>query len=55
MVSKRSDDTYKTRSRCPLCRVFAIEGEPHSCTVADKSVIHTNPAAPKPEPKDGKA
>lgn len=46
----KADDTYKTRSRCPLCRDWAIEGQEHSCTVGGNTVIHTNPAAPKPPP-----
>lgn len=49
-MTKR-DDTYATRSRCPHCGDFAIEGQPHTCPSGRRVEKHTNPAAPKPDPK----
>lgn len=49
-MSKR-DNTYTTSSRCPICREFAYEGQPHTCSATGKTETHTNPAAPKPDEK----
>ena len=51
MSRRKSDDTYATRSRCPWCREFVIEGREHTCSSTGKTDTHTNPAAPKDDPK----
>lgn len=50
----KKNDTYATRSRCPLCREFVIEGRDHTCSRTGKTEKHENPAAPKSDPKDSK-
>lgn len=47
----KQDDVYKTRSRCTSCTEWVIEGREHTCRVTGKTETHTNPAAPKPDPK----
>lgn len=47
----KKDDTYATRSRCDACKEFVIEGRDHTCPRTGKTEEHTNPAAPKPDPK----
>lgn len=42
------------RSRCGTCGEFATEGENHTCPKTGKTETHTNPTAPKPDPKDSK-
>lgn len=42
------DNTYKTRSRCPKCEDWAIEGEPHECPIVGGTTDkHENPAVTK--------
>lgn len=43
----KKNNTYATRSRCPICREFAIEGQDHTCPSTGRTAVHENPAAPK--------
>lgn len=53
-VARKESDTYATRSRCPSCKEFVIEGREHTCPRTGVTKQHENPSAPKPKPEERK-